>query len=113
MNRREIYKPIAQRSLENYQVSYLANKYDFSKQSLIALMLVDEVNKKMSNAEAVIGIERVKPYHLYIKKDTKEAILPLFSPDYLKPIYNGENFRKAKQMGDTIKSCGFDSKGAY
>ena len=103
MNRREIYKPITQRSLENYQVSYLANKYDFSKQSLIALMLVDEVNKKMSNAEAVIGIERVKPYHLYIKKDTKEAILPLFSPDYLKPIYNGENFRKAKQM--VLKTC--------
>ena len=103
MNRREIYKPITQRSLENYQVSYLANKYDFSKQSLIAHILVSKINEEMSNAEAVIGIERVKPYHLYIKKDAKEAVLCLFSADYLKPIYGGEDFRKAKQM--VVKTC--------
>ena len=103
MNRREIYKPIAQRSLENYQVSYLANKYDFSKQSLITRILVDEVNKKMQEAEAIIGIKRVKPFCLFIKKNSTEAILPLFRASYLKPIHNGENFRHAKQ--EVIRAC--------
>ena len=103
MNRREIYKPIAQRSLENYQVSYLASKYDFSKQSLIARILVDEVNKKMQEAEAVVGIKRVKPFCLFIKKNSAEAILPLFRASYLEPIHNGENFHHAKQ--EVIRTC--------
>jgi len=103
MNRREIYKPITQRSLQNYQVSYLASKYDFLKTSLIAHILVDKINKEMDKAEEIIGIKRIKPFHLYIKRNGKDATLPLFSSDYLKPINNGENFRKAKQM--VIRAC--------
>jgi len=117
MNRREIYKPITQRSLENYQVSYLASKYDFSKKSLIAHILVDKINEEISKAEEAIGIKRIKPYHLYIKKDGKDAALPLFSPDYLMPVHNGENFCKAKQM--VLRTCNkiymksFDSAKPY
>jgi hypothetical protein len=103
MSRRDIYKPMIQRSLENYQVSYLASKYDFSKQSLIARILVDEINKQIQSAEEIIGIKRVKPFHLYIRNNGKDMALALFSDSYLSPLFEGHNFRMAKHR--VIKAC--------
>ncbi|MHB8281077.1 MAG: hypothetical protein ACYDIA_26090, partial [Candidatus Humimicrobiaceae bacterium] len=96
MDRREKYRPLIERTLENYQVQHLSRKYDFSKESLVARLLVREINKNMDAAEASIAVERVKPFCLYIKKGGKVAVLPLFSPHYIEPILKGESFNAAK-----------------
>jgi hypothetical protein len=96
MEKREKYRPLIERTLENYQVQHLSRKYDFSKESLVARLLVREINKNMDAAKASIGITRVKPFCLYIKKGKKEVVLPLFSPHYIEPILKGESFNAAK-----------------
>lgn len=98
MDRYEKYRPLIERTLENYQVQHLARKYDFTKESLVSRLLVAEINKNMEAAEASIGITRVKPFCLYVKKGTKEAVLPLFSPHYLEPMLKGESFNAARSM---------------
>ena len=105
MERREIYRPLMERTLENYQVQHLSRKYDFSKESLVAHLLVREINKNMDAAEASIAVTRVKPFCLYIKKGKREVVLPLFSPHYLEPMFKGENFNAAKSniFGELIK----------
>ena len=77
-------------------MQHLSRKYDFSKESLVARLLVREINKNMDAAEASIAVERVKPFCLYIKKGKKETVLPLFSPHYIEPILKGESFTAAK-----------------
>ena len=96
MERREIYRPLIERTLENYQVQHLSRKYDFSKESLVARLLVREINKNMDAAEASIAVTRVKPFCLYIKKGKREAVLPLFSPHYLEPMLKGKSFTAAR-----------------
>jgi len=105
MERREKYRPLMERTLENYQVQHLSRKYDFSKESLVAHLLVREINKNMDAAEASIAVARVMPFCLYIKKGKREAVLPLFSPHYLEPILKGESFNAAKSniFGELIK----------
>jgi hypothetical protein len=96
IKRREKYQPLMERTLENYQVQHLSRKYDFGKESLVARLLVREINKNMDAAEASIAVARVKPFCLYIKKGKKEVVLPLFSSNYLEPMLNGKSFTAAR-----------------
>ena len=98
MNRRELYRPLTERTLEHCQVNYLARKYDFGKESRVAHLIVSEINSHMDKAEKALGIKRVKPFELFFRQGRKEVILPLFKPEYLEPLYRGENFASSKCM---------------
>ncbi|MDQ7790243.1 MAG: DUF1670 domain-containing protein [Clostridia bacterium] len=103
MNRHEIYRPLLDRTLENYQVQYLARKYDFGKESLVAHLLVKEINSRMEKAEAALGIERVRPFELFMRRGPREIRLPLFRPEYLKPILDGGDFSQARAR--VLRAC--------
>jgi len=96
MDRHKIYRPLLERSLENYQMQHLARKYDFGKQSMISKLIISKINKDIEEAEKSIGVVRVKPFCLYLKKKGEYAILPLFSHKYLKPIFEGKSFNASK-----------------
>jgi len=98
VNHQEIYRPLAARTIENYQIQYLARKYDFSKESRIAHLLVKRINKALIEAEKLVGITRVKPFELYVKKHRCKIKLPLFKPEYLEPIYQGETFKASRKL---------------
>ena len=98
MNRRELYRPLLERTLVNYQVQYLARKYDFGKESLVARLLVEEIDRRMEETETILGIERVKPFELYAQKAQSQARLPLFRPEYLEPILGGGDFSMARNL---------------
>ena len=98
MDRHEIYRPLVERTLQNYQMQHLARKYDFGKESLIAKLVIERINKAMDEAEAALGVTRVKPFCLYLKNKDRMAILPLFSPEYLGPLLKGKSFNEAKSM---------------
>ncbi|WP_028991143.1 hypothetical protein [Thermacetogenium phaeum] len=51
MNRHEFYRPLAERTLLNYQVQYLAHRY-FGKESPVARLLVEEINRRMEERAA-------------------------------------------------------------
>lgn len=97
-DRSEIYQPLIERTLDNYQMQHLARKYDFGKESLVSKLIIERINKTMDDAEEVLGIVRVKPFCLYLKNKNQMAILPLFSPEYLDPLLNGKSFNEAKSM---------------
>ena len=100
-----LYQPLLERSLLNYQVQYLARNYDFGKQSRVAALIVAEVNTQIEKAEAQLGIRRVQPFHLYLKWKGQDLFFPLFAPEYLDPIFNGEGgFRASREM--MIGACG-------
>lgn len=103
MNRHELYRPLVERTLENYQIQYLARKYDFGKESLVARFLVEEINRRMEEIERDLGIERVKPFELYIRRGQRQARLPLFNPGYLEPILAGRDFSAARNL--VLKHC--------
>jgi len=103
MNQRHLYQPLLERTLENYQVQYLARRYDFGKESLVAQMLVKKINQEMDTAEKAIGIKRVKPFELYLEVHRQETILPLFAPVYIEPIIKGDGFIQGKSL--VIEEC--------
>jgi len=103
MNRHELYRPLLERTLENYQAQYLARRYDFGKESLIARLLVKEINRRMEETEAALGIDRVKPFELYVCRGQRQARLPLFCPEYLEPILAGGDFAQARHL--VLKKC--------
>ena len=103
MNRREFYRPLVERTLVNYQAQYLARKYDFGKESLVARLLVEEIDHRMEETEAILGIERVQPFELYVQKAQSQARLPLFCPEYLEPILGGGDFSMARNL--ILKRC--------
>ena len=98
MDKRKQYRPLVIKTVENFQIQHLARKFDFSKESRIARLIVLMVNETMEKEERKIGIKRVKPFELYIKIQSEDFRLPLFTPDYLKPIYRGFTFRKSRQL---------------
>lgn len=103
MNRHEFYRPLVERTLVNYQVQYLARRYDFGKESLVARLLMEEINRRMEETESVLGIERVRPFELYVQKAQNQAQLPLFCPEYLEPILGGGDFSMARKL--ILKRC--------
>ena len=40
----DIYRPLLQRTVENYQVQHLVQKFDFGKESRIARLIVQLIN---------------------------------------------------------------------
>ncbi len=103
MNRRELYRPLTERTLEHCQVNYLARKYDFGKESRVAYLIVSEINTQMDKVEKTLGIKRVKPFELFVRKGKKEVILPLFKPEYLEPLYRGESYARSKEI--SLSEC--------
>ena len=96
MDKYETYRPLVERTLENYQMQHLARKYDFGKESLVSKLIVVQINKAMDEVEKSLGITRVKPFCLYLKNKDQTAILPLFSPEYLGPLLKGKSFNEVK-----------------
>jgi len=106
-----LYRPLLERSLENYQVQYLARNYDFGKESRVAALIVAEVNTQIEKTEAQLGIRRVQPFHLYLKWKAQELFFPLFASEYLEPIFNGcGGFRASREMMTT--SCRKEARKA-
>lgn len=106
-----LYRPLLNRSLENYQVQYLARNYDFGKQSRVAALLVEEVNTQMEKTEEQLGIRRVQPFHLYLKWKGQSLFFPLFAPEYLGPILSGDGgFRASREM--MIGACRKEARKA-
>jgi len=103
MNRHELYRPLLERTLENYQVQHLARRYDFGKESLVAQMLVKKINQEMDTTEKAIGIKRVKPFELYLEAHRQETVLPLFAPVYIEPILKGGGFNQGRAL--VIEEC--------
>jgi len=96
--KREKYRPLTLRTLENFQVQHLARKFDFSKESRIAKLVVDYINQKMLEEEKKVGIERVYPFELYVKYQHQHIRIPLFDLSYLEPIYEGGSFADSKEL---------------
>jgi hypothetical protein len=103
MNKRELYRPLTERTLENYQLNYLARKYDFGKESRIACLIISEINRRMDKVECELGIKRVRPFELYVRVGRKDVMLPLFKPEYLNPIYCGDDFSSSREI--VVQEC--------
>ncbi|MEX0973950.1 MAG: hypothetical protein WD024_01170 [Bacillota bacterium] len=98
MNRHDIYRPLLERNLENYQAQYLARRYDFGKESRIAALIVAEVNRRLDEVETCLGVQRARPFELCLRQRGQEVTLPLFRPEYLQPILAGETFAQARSL---------------
>ncbi len=98
MNRHELYRPLLERTLENLQLQHLARRFDFGSESRVASVLVREINDRMDDVESALGIRRVRPFELYLKKGSREIILPLFKPEYLEPILDGGTLAHSRQL---------------
>jgi hypothetical protein len=83
-----LYGPLMERSLVNFQVQHLARDYDFGKQSRVAALIVGEVNFRMGEVERRLGVQRIRPFHLYLRWRGVDLELPLFRPEYLEPIFD-------------------------
>jgi hypothetical protein len=69
----------------------------------VARLLVKEINRRMEETEATLGIDRVKPFELYVCRGQRQARLPLFCPEYLEPILAGGDFAQARHL--VLKKC--------
>ncbi|MBO8128641.1 MAG: hypothetical protein H0Z39_05510 [Peptococcaceae bacterium] len=69
----------------------------------MARLLVKEINRRMEETEAALGIDRVKPFELYVCRGQRQARLPLFCPKYLEPILAGGDFAEARHL--VLKKC--------
>jgi len=67
VNRQQLYQPLLERNLENYQIQHLARRYDFGKESRIAALIVAEVNRRMDEVEACLGVQRARPFELFLR----------------------------------------------
>jgi hypothetical protein len=106
-----LYRPLLERSLLNYQVQYLARNYDFGKQSRVAALIVEQVNAQIEQAEDQLGIRRIPPFHLYLRRGAVDLGLPLFAPEYLQPILRGEGgFRSSREL--MIRACQKEARNA-
>lgn len=104
MNRHELYRPLLERTLESFQLQHLARRFDFGAQSRVALVLVREINAQLDEAEGKMGLARVRPFELYVKRRGRPLILPLFRPEYLEPLLAGRTFADSREL--VIKECG-------
>jgi hypothetical protein len=86
------YRPLQDRTIENVQVEHLARKFDMSKESRIAHLLVKHINQAIDELETNLGILRVRPFELYYKYKTKPLTLPLFKPEYVELLIQGQPF---------------------
>lgn len=103
MNRHEVYRPLLERTLENFQLQHLARCFDFGSQSRVAAVLVREINARLDEAESILGIRRVKPFELYLRSNGRDVMLPLFRPAYLQPMLSGGTFADARQL--VLSTC--------
>jgi len=98
VNRHELYRPLLERNLENYQAQHLARRYDFGKESRIAALVVAEVNRRMDETEAGLGVRRARPFELCLRQGGQEVTLPLLRPEYLQPVLAGGTFAQARGL---------------
>jgi hypothetical protein len=104
-----LYRPLLERSLENYLVQHLARNYDFGKESRVASLLVRKINAEIEQVEQNLGILRIDPFHLYLKWRGADLALPLFASEYLSPILHGnDGFRASRKL--VFAACGKAAK---
>ncbi|HPZ32010.1 MAG TPA: hypothetical protein PLW17_11255, partial [Limnochordia bacterium] len=94
----DIYRPLLDRTVENYQVQHLVRKFDFGKKSRIARLIVQEINAAIEREEANLRIGRVQPFELFVRTNRQGVCLPLFQDDYTAPLYQGQSFAAAKKL---------------
>ena len=94
----KLYSPLLKRTLINYQTQHLARHFDFTRESRILKLLITTINQAMEEAEALVGIKRVQPFELYLKKEHQEIILPFLKPEHLEPLFAGESFKECRKL---------------
>jgi hypothetical protein len=62
----DIYRPLLDRTVENYQVQHLVRKFDFGKELRIARLIVQAINAAVEQEEANLRITRVRPFELFV-----------------------------------------------
>ena len=75
MRKPDIYRPLLDRTVENYQVQHLVRKFDFGKESRIARLIVHAINAAVEQEEANLRITRVRPFELYLQMYTATEIV--------------------------------------
>ncbi|MCK9526610.1 MAG: DUF1670 domain-containing protein [Limnochordia bacterium] len=98
MTKQDVYQPLLQRTVENYQVQHLVRRFDFGKESRIARLIVQEINAAIEQEEANLQIKRVRPFELFVRLNRQGVRLPLFHEDYVSPLYQGETFSASRKM---------------
>lgn len=111
MNRQEQYRPLRERTLESFQLRHLARRFDFGSESRVARVLVGEINARLDEMEARMGLRRVRPFELYVKRGGRDLMLPLFRPEYLNPLLAGGTFADAREL--VMAECGERLRQAF
>lgn len=98
MNRHEQYRPLRERTLETIQLRHLARRFDFGAESRVAQVLIREINARLDEVEARMGLRRVRPFELYLERGARDLMLPLFRPEYLEPLLGGGTFADSREL---------------
>jgi hypothetical protein len=91
------YRAMQDRTIENVQVEHLARKFDMSKESRIAHLLVKHINQKVDELEGHLGVLRVRPFELYYRYKQKQLTLPLLKPEYVQLLVQGKPFSTVRK----------------
>src|SRR5690554_4379331 len=98
MTRYDVYQPLLQRTVENYQVQHLVHRFDFGKGSRIARLIVQEINAAIEQEETNLQIKRVRPFELFVRLNRQGVRLPLFREEYVVPLCQGETFAASRKL---------------
>lgn len=82
----DIYRPLLDRTVENYQVQHLVRKFDFGKESRIARLIVQAINAAVEQEEANLRITRVRPLNSSSRPTGKVYACPCFRMITLHPF---------------------------
>lgn len=104
---RRIFEPMSERTLENAQIYLLSNRYDLSRDSILAREIVSYVNNKLDEEEAQRGIKRVKPGELLIKTSRGDIVLPLRTEADIQRAILGERLENIRRdiFARCVKKC--------
>ena len=82
----DIYRPLQDRTVENYQVQHLVRKFDFAKESRIARLIVQAINAAVEQEEAKMRITRVRPFELFVTANRQSVSQTLLQDDNTAPL---------------------------
>ena len=94
----DIYRPLLDRTVENYKEQQLVRKFDFGKESRIARLIVQAINAAVEQEGANLRITRVRPLELVVPATRQSVCLPLFRDEYTAPLYKGQSYATAKKQ---------------
>ncbi|MFN3286593.1 MAG: DUF1670 domain-containing protein [bacterium] len=99
----EVFGPLLWRTMENAQVSHLAEHYDLSRDSRLALEIVRHVNGTLDAEEKRRGIRRVRPGELLLRTSRGPLVLPIRTPEDISRVLAGERWDVVRR--DILERC--------